>query len=368
MPTKPVQAHKVKRGKLIRFRVITPIELNGGRRKVSYFRNERAARMFASQLQTQRESPSARFFSLGESTQQSILRAVALMGDRAGEIEDAASEWMRKVESTSELKLLEAFQIVWEAKEKSGKRDRYVKALKNNLKLFASSFGPNSLLRDVRPHHIEDWLNNPEWTQSTRRGRLIDLSTAFAFHLKRGGIVSNPASAVEKPEPEDKAPGILTVDECKRLLQTCSEIDPAFVPFIAVQMFGGLRPIEAKRISKKAFRDGHIEIGSEVSKTHSRRLVTINPTLKRFLNGDYQRNNSIKRMLAVREKAQVNWSHDALRHSFVSYHYPIHGAAMTALESGHSESVLFKHYRELVPRSEAERFWKLGDEIPTNGV
>jgi len=32
-------------------------------------------------------------------------------------------------------------------------------------------------------------------------------------------------------------------------------------------------------------------------------------------------------------------------------------AAKTALQAGHTESVLFQHYRKLVRREDAEKFW-----------
>ena len=54
------------------------------------------------------------------------------------------------------------------------------------------------------------------------------------------------------------------------------------------------------------------------------------------------------------------WPHDCLRHSFCSYYLAYHeDAAETALQAGHTEGILFKHYRALVEKEEAEKFWKL---------
>ena len=33
------------------------------------------------------------------------------------------------------------------------------------------------------------------------------------------------------------------------------------------------------------------------------------------------------------------------------------GEAKTALQAGHTESVLFQHYRKMVRREDAEKFW-----------
>ena len=52
------------------------------------------------------------------------------------------------------------------------------------------------------------------------------------------------------------------------------------------------------------------------------------------------------------------WPHDCLRHSFCSYYLAHHeDAAKTALQAGHTESVLFQHYRKMVRREDAEKFW-----------
>ena len=68
---------------------------------------------------------------------------------------------------------------------------------------------------------------------------------------------------------------------------------------------------------------------------------------------------------AVRRKAGIiDWPQDALRRSFASYHLAMHGSAdKTATQLGHrSTDMLFEHYRELVTKDEAERFWNIFPE------
>jgi hypothetical protein len=83
--------------------------------------------------------------------------------------------------------------------------------------------------------------------------------------------------------------------------------------------------------------------------------------------------NFRKRFDAVRQKAgfSVNgskgmpWPHNALRHSFGSYHLAhFKNAAMTALEMGHvGTGVLFRHYRARVSDLQAAAWWQLMPEI-----
>ena len=58
--------------------------------------------------------------------------------------------------------------------------------------------------------------------------------------------------------------------------------------------------------------------------------------------------------------SKVAWEHNVTRHSFVSYHLAeFQNAGKTALESGHSEAMLFKHYRALVTPTAAAEFWAI---------
>lgn len=54
------------------------------------------------------------------------------------------------------------------------------------------------------------------------------------------------------------------------------------------------------------------------------------------------------------------WPANVTRHSFASYHLAaFESAAKTALEAGHSEAMLFAHYRAVVTQATALEFWKI---------
>ena len=147
------------------------------------------------------------------------------------------------------------------------------------------------------------------------------------------------------------------------MLNRCQELDQALVPFLAVQLFGGLRPVEARALTWAEVKAGHIEVTAAKSKTRARRLVTINDTLRAWLaaGGDLPAGNWQRRLARVR--GGMGWPHDCLRHSFVSYAVPVLGVSRTALEAGHSEAVLVRHYRELVTAEDAGRFWGLRPKV-----
>lgn len=256
-------------------------------------------------------------------------------------------------------------QIVTEflsVKRQSGKRSTYVKALAGWLRRFQAAV-KGEYPSDIQPAAIETWMNSAGFAMATRRSLLIDLSTFFTFAIKRGYAVSNPIKQMERITLDDKPPGILTVDQCRALLTTCATIDKPLLPFIAVQLFGGVRPSEARKLLAADFKAGHVQITPATSKTRNRRLVTIGDTLKAWLPKKLAKcfpvTNLARRLAALKLAVKIPWPRDCLRHTAASMMLPILGAAKTANELGHSERVLFQHYRELVTPKDAKAFWAL---------
>jgi len=65
---------------------------------------------------------------------------------------------------------------------------------------------------------------------------------------------------------------------------------------------------------------------------------------------------------ATRKRAGIqSWPHNALRHSFTSYHLAkFQDANALALQLGHTTTgMLFEHYREVVSPEAAESYWSI---------
>jgi integrase len=80
------------------------------------------------------------------------------------------------------------------------------------------------------------------------------------------------------------------------------------------------------------------------------------------LSGNVTPPNYRELLDAARERAAItDWSQNALRHSFASYHLAkFNNAAALALELGHTNSnLVFQHYRQLVKPKQSERYWKI---------
>lgn len=248
------------------------------------------------------------------------------------------------------------------AKAAKGCRHRYLVQLRLSLVDLARTLGEGRPIADVRPSDLEAWIMRPEWGAAARRSYLIDARTLFAFALRRDLVRTNPALAVEMPRREDSPPGIHTPAQVKRVLEAARVEDVDVCRLLAVQYFAGLRPAEAARISDADIDGGFVKVSGANSKTRQRRLVAILPALEAWLalGGTLPVLNRVRRYYRVRQAAGVPWSHDVTRHSFVSYHLAhFRSAAGTAMEAGHSESILFRHYREVVTPTAAAEFWAI---------
>lgn len=247
------------------------------------------------------------------------------------------------------------------AKARAGRSDRYLRTLRNSLSKFADGRARRAL-DSITTAELERWLAASRWRPRTQRGYLLDVRTFFKFALRRGRCATNPASAVEVPSlPPAAPPEIHSPAEVRAVLATTRRLDPDTCRLLAVRYFAGVRSAEAHRLTEDNFRGDVLEVPAAKSKTRARRLVKIEANLAAWLAlpGKLPVSNP-ERVRAVTRAVGVRWPRNVTRHSFCSYHLARYGnAARTALEAGHSEAMLFAHYRELVRPADAEAFFTI---------
>lgn len=284
---------------------------------------------------------------------------------------------------TKPMLIPEALAILLREKEKAGNRERSLQNLKSNVQALSVVVG-DKLLSEVSRDEIVGFLTGNGWAPATVRTKRIDLQTFFRAALARKWTTNDPTAALERETLDEKPPGILTVEQCRRLLKGAVECgESRMVGFIALALFCGIRPEEIEGMEMKHVQidRGFAEVPAEVAKSRKRRLVEISEKCKAWLKLglDLPPKNYRWRLLKIRARSGFEssvqkskngkrvwvrvpgdkWPHDCLRHCFGSYHLAMHGSAdKTALQMGHrSTDMLFRHYRELVTKEEAERFW-----------
>jgi len=256
---------------------------------------------------------------------------------------------------------------VLESKRAASRRTRYVEELSFSLRRF--SRGRETMdCAAVTPRMIEDWVNKLGVSAYSRKTQYGRLSTMFSFAKRRGYRPDNPLAAIDWPVIEAKVPRILTVDEAAAVLRHCPV---EALGWFGLAMFGGVRPEEVDQVGWEAVDlvAGVVRIDATVSKVRQRRLVHLRPGVAAWLERAKAagallpiRINTRRRIVKQVRDAMgwAAWPQDVLRHTATSYWLAVEpDAARLALELGNSPAMIFRHYRELVRREEAERFWGL---------
>jgi integrase len=295
---------------------------------------------------------------------EALLEAAAILQGRASrttctrpsrsQASSSGATWITVVDLVNEFLL---------AKARAGRGDRYLRQLRVCLKNFAGGRA-RTAIDQVDVVQVEKWMQDQEWSARTQRGYLSDVRTMFNYAVRRGYVDRNPAAGVELPvlDGETKIE-IHSAEQVRQVLEAARRADLDVCRHLAVRYFAGVRSAEAHRLRETDIKldQNLIEVPAVKSKTRARRLVTIQPNLRAWLDlGGELRAVGDMTVRAVIRLSKVTWSHNVTRHSFVSYHLAqFNNAGKTALEAGHTEQMLFKHYRALVTPAAAAEFWAI---------
>jgi integrase len=170
-----------------------------------------------------------------------------------------------------------------------------------------------------------------------------------------------------------------TPKEFHALLETS---EASMRAIIAIGGLAGLRTAELLRLDwADVWRvPDNIEITSGKSKTRQRRLVETGPALTAWLEPfrafdtgkmwTDTENIFQKEFLAVCEEARTKRKTNGLRHAFCTYHFALHtNENLTSALAGNSPAMIHAHYKGLVTKGEAEKWfsaapWKAENVIP----
>lgn len=292
-------------------------------------------------------------------------------------IRDAVNFYLPHLQATN--RSCTASELVSELlsiKTADGASARYLSDLRSRLGQFSEQFDGKPVA-EITATEVDQWLRSlsddvgTPLAPTTRNNSRRVLIVAFNFARERGYCVGNPAASSAKAKEIEGTVGILSVEQIAALLEHST---PDILPLVAIGAFAGLRSAELNRLDWKEIdlQSGLIEVTALKAKSARRRFVKIQPNLMAWLKQSSQLSGSVapvncrKLLDAVCAAAGiVDWPHNALRHSFASYHLAhFNDAAALALEMGHkNSSLVFQHYRQLVKPKQAERYWSLAPVV-----
>lgn len=258
--------------------------------------------------------------------------------------------------------------------------DTSVRALtKSANRLRVSAFvnaTTNVRVAELTPEIIESFLDGirmPRTRTNYKNG--ISRFVAWCIERPRRWIDTNPCAAIKIRMGDVTPPKILSVAECERVAQTAENFkEGKLVPYLALTMFGGLRPFEARRLKWEQvnFDDGEIRIEGAQSKTGRSRSFKLDETtaawLRAFKGREFFPDNFANDWPAMLRLAGFGsakdeltpWTKDILRHTAISHFFRKVGSYGLAAERfGNSEAVIKRHYQGRVTTEDTAKFYSI---------
>ncbi len=354
--------------------------VSGKRIKRRFDTKEEAERWAKANKTIQRKEGSRTFglwTDLTEGEKGSLVRALEVLRPALTRInfEEMARHYLTFIRPAGDTQTLEAaISLLIAQKERANKKESYCVRLKRDLLDFAKDH-PGKKLHEVSQKMIEDSVFKDDWKPVTQRNRLRDIHQLLAFGVKKKWCPENPAAEIEKPTVDFDTPSIFTPEEAEWILRAAEErSDLGMVPFLVLGLFAGIRTGEIFGMGWENVKWDRklIELGAHQTKTRARRIVDRLPeNLLAWLLPYRGQTGKVaakettmewRLPLLAKEIQKIHpsfrWKRNAMRHSSVSYHMALHqDETRTALVHGHRPDILFRHYRELVSREEAEKYY-----------
>jgi site-specific recombinase XerC len=265
-------------------------------------------------------------------------------------VEDAVEEWVA-------------------AKRKLNRSDRYIDAaLDSYLKPFCRKF-VGWKVNEISAAAVERFVHAPGRNATTVSNYIRNLRVFFNFLVETEYCSFNPLAKIKEPTARSESNPILSPEETQRMLQTALDVGcNAECASIALVMFCGVRVEETQKLAWSAVNldTRYVKLVAQIAKKGRRRVNPIPENayewLKRCVaSGTVAPRNYQKRLQAIRNRAGVAYSQNAMRHSFASYHIALYqNAPQTACLLGHPNPfLLYNTYRELTTREKAIEFWSI---------
>lgn len=268
-------------------------------------------------------------------------------------------------------------------KETQNLSDDYLRTLRR-LRRFGRDFDINAHELDFRM--IQDYigsmenLNGNPSVPRTKQNYWKLINTLIKFGVKRKSIspeLLKEVKEVDLPKDDPREITIWTPSEFSEMLNATR---PEIIPTLVLGGFAGIRTAEINRLdwSDIDFEEKLIKVAASKAKTRSPRYIPLCDAAVAWLKSYASRTGKVayyaetnKYAAAVMSDVQTareqkgyfsvpEWRRNALRHSYISYRLAeIQNAHQVALEAGNSENIIFKNYRELVTKKQAQRWFSI---------
>jgi integrase len=343
-----------------------------GKRRFKFFPTAAARNEFFREMVRKEKEGGRSILELTAAEAAVMRRCLELLGSP-----EAVLEACKEAEERGSLVTVEPGKAVSEylaEKMALGRDENYQRAVR--VVLWRAVEALPGRFADWSRDRAQDWLTELAGTFSaTTVTNHAKVCGAFArWCVRRQYLREDVFAAVATPDVMRPEPGFLSVRDMRKLLEVAQERFPETVAYFAMGAFAGLRSSACARLDLSAIDFGQRGISIRADQAKNKRRVYIDGhpdalwvwlewarkhapegfglTKRRwdFLRGE------------VAEAAGVSMPHNALRHSFCTYHVALHGDAgktATLLTHRGNVSILYEHYRGNATREQAREWFGL---------
>lgn len=337
------------------------------KRKFENFKTKREAEQHLKKLRAEQGVIGKDAIRLTEQAKKDAAGALQLLNGSAT-LTDAVQFYLEHTSPLGGTKTVgEMYDYYLKRKTVAGLSEHHLKTLRSRVGRFANEFGKREL-HQITTAEIEHWFDRKNFKGTNRNNHKLYLSGFFNFAVQAKHLRTNPVEGIVKSKAggRRKPPRIFTVAEVEALLNAAAEHEPEMIPYFAIGIFAGLRPMaELAPLDWGKVHWDSKEIFVYSTKTDQARYVDMSDNLIEWLLPHRRKKGLIYftrcRFQKVVREAGVKWGIDAMRHTFGSYHLKQHDSAnATILQMGHrGDKTLFAHYRAAVSRVDANEFWSI---------
>ena len=342
------------------------------KRKFKFFKKKTARNKFMAELKQKQKNIGNALLDINSDEAVCIKKCMEILGD-TNLIIKACQEYAKKT-SVESILMNGAIKNYLEEKKTIGRDENYIRMIKVALWRVHADLGDDQ--------HNWTFENAKKWALSlnehfaavTIKNNIKRCNLFCKWCVEHNYLLENPFEKVPKPEVYRPEVEFLKVEELEKLLSTAKEHYPETIAYFALGAFAGIRSSACARLPFEDinFKDCGITISAKIAKNKKRSYLDGHEAnlwawlnyAKKIAPGGF---NLTKRQwdglrAKVAKLAEVKMPHNALRHSFCTYHVALHddaGKTATLLTHKGNVSILYDHYKGNANKDNGTQYFNL---------
>jgi len=273
--------------------------------------------------------------------------------------------------------MAEAVELFLIAQQGAGVAEATVRNLECTLNRLVDSVGKGVPVSEVERRQVESMVSSLPYEAVTRNDYRKRIRKFFRYCVSQRWTTSNPADGVAAAKVLEAEVEVMPVDDVAALMAHAWANRPVCCAYYALGFFGGLRTSSICRLSLAEIDFGQrgILLPGDKHKTGRRHYVEGFPAnLWRWLEAVRDRCGEEAFTVSARQwnskrtevasAAGIAMPHNAMRHSFASYHIALEGNAerTASLLTHRGTGILYRHYRGKATRADARRYFSIAPQ------